>query len=105
DVQVNVLYHILDLICKRDQIDLRSSAGRARYDLNAAFSESQRLQDLLCRLDLLEGISGQRHADRIPDALVQDQTQANRGLDISREERTSLRDAHMERMVHMLGQK
>ncbi len=43
DIQRISLYQRLHLVCQSDQVNLGPSAGRTRYDLNAAFSKSQGL--------------------------------------------------------------
>ena len=41
DIQINVLHHLFYLICKSDQIDPGTSAGRAGNYFDPAFSHSQ----------------------------------------------------------------
>ncbi len=71
-------YHILDLVGEVDQVDLGSSAGRTGNYFHAALSESQSLQDQLGTLYFLHGITGQGNADRIADALMEDNSQVPR---------------------------
>ena len=43
DIKIVALHQCFHLVCQSDQINLGPSAGRTRYDLNAAFSKSQGL--------------------------------------------------------------
>ena len=45
DIKRNILNHGFYLICKADQIDLGSSAGRTGNNFHPAFTESQCFQD------------------------------------------------------------
>ena len=43
DIKIVALHQCFHLVCQSDQVNLGPSAGRTRYDLNAAFSKSQGL--------------------------------------------------------------
>ena len=65
------------IIGQADQVDLRPSAGRTGHHLDAALAKAQCLQDQLRRADLFRRIPGQGDADRIADALMENDPQAN----------------------------
>ena len=66
----DILNHSLHLVCKADQIDLGSSAGRTGNNLHAAFTESQCLKDTSGRFYFFQRahLSGKRGwYHRFPD--------------------------------------
>ena len=70
DFKGDVLDEALYIICKTDEIDLRSSAGRTGYDLNVSSAKSERLKDPLSYPDFLHRIPCERDPDRVDDALA-----------------------------------
>ena len=61
NIQRNILYHSLYLICKTNQINLSSATGRTGNYLYPAFTQSKGFQDSLCRFNFLQRRSCQRY--------------------------------------------
>ena len=89
---------------QRVDVDLGPPAGRAGHDLQAAFAQVQRLQDLQADLDLLDRRRGQRDPDGVADAPGQQRAEGHRGLDGALERRAGLGHAQVQRVVALLGQ-
>src|SRR5699024_6932411 len=102
DIQRNVRHHLFHLVRQTDQIDPGPAAGGTGYNLNAAFSQSQRLEDQLCRPDLLHRIAGERHPDRVADPFIEDDSKSYGRLDVSRVDSSRFRDAYVERIRALL---
>ena len=75
---IKLCRHFFYLVCQSDQINLCPPAGGTRYHLNPAGPKPQSLKDPLCGTNLLHRITGQGYPDRIPDALMEDQSQTDR---------------------------
>ena len=93
-----------DLVRQRVDVDLRAPARRARDDLELALAQVQRLQDLVPDLDLFGGRRGERDADRVADALRQQDAERRGALDGALEGRARLGDAEVQRPVPRLGE-
>ncbi|MBB5956904.1 ABC-type antimicrobial peptide transport system permease subunit [Saccharothrix tamanrassetensis] len=93
-----------DLLRQLVDVDLRPPARRARHDLQLARPKTQRRQDLRAHLDLLHRRRGQRHPDRVADALRQQHAERDRRLHRALHQRPGLGDAEVQRVVAGTGQ-
>ena len=80
-------------------VHLRPPARRARHDLQPPRPQAQRLQDGQSDLDLLHRRRGQRHPDRVADAVGEQHAERHRRLDRALETRPRLGDAEVQRVV------
>ena len=78
-----------DLVGELVDVDLRPAAGRAGDDLQLPRTQVQRLQDLGPDLDLLDRWCGQRHPNRVADALGQQRPERDGRLDRPLERRAA----------------
>ncbi len=68
----------LHILREGDQVDVGPGARGAGDEGQPALPETERLQDVDADLDLLNGISRERHADRVTDSLGQEGPYADR---------------------------
>src|SRR6266850_5522697 len=61
---------LLGELRKGDEVDVGAATRRARHEREPLVAQAERLQDVEARGDLLDRILGERHADRVADALV-----------------------------------
>src|SRR5688572_25858729 len=84
-------------------IDVESSAGRACDYRHSTFAKLERFQDLPRDADLFMRFGGKRNADRIADALVQQNTKTDRRFDGSSKRRAGLGDTEMKWIIDFLS--
>ena len=103
DVALQPLEPLLDLLRKCNEVDLRAAARRARDKAHALAAQPGRLQNGDAGAHLLHGVSRERDADRVADALGQQGADADGGADDAVIGRAGLRDADMQRIRKPLG--
>ena len=103
DVALQPLESLLDLLRKCNEVDLCAAARRARDKAHALAAQPGRLQNGDAGAHLLHGVSRERDADRIADALGQQGADADGGADDAVIGRAGLRDADMQRIRKPLG--
>src|SRR5439155_438575 len=89
---------------ERDEVDVRAPARRACDERESLIAETERLQKIERRLDLDDWILTQRDADRVADALVQQNAHPGGGADRARQRRASLGDTEVQRIRNGLRQ-
>jgi hypothetical protein len=95
----SALERLLDLLGERPDVDLGAPARGAGHDVESALTQVQRLEDRDAGLDLLDRVGRERHADRVADALREQRTDADRGLDRAGLQRPRLGDTEVQRVV------
>ena len=98
DVPLQSLEPLLDLLRERDEVDLRAAAGRAGDKAHTFAAQPGRFQNGDAGAHLLHGVSRERDADRISDALGKQRTDADGGADDAVVGRAGLRDADVQRI-------
>jgi hypothetical protein len=93
-----------DLLGEGVDVDLGATARGAGDDLQLARLETQRLQDLVADLDLLDRRGRQRDPDRVADAAREQRAEGGGRLDGALEGRAGLGDAEVQRPVAALGE-
>src|SRR5450759_3811998 len=89
----------LDGLDRRHHVVLEPAAGRARDESRGFVAEGKRLQDLVRDANLLTRIrGGERDADRIADALGEQDAHAHRAPDAPRFDRAGLGDPEVDRI-------
>ena len=71
----------LYLLDDRKQIAVEPATGRTRDNIDARSPQAQRLQDGVARFDFLDGVRGERYANRVSDAIGKQSTNADGTLD------------------------
>ena len=94
----------LDLFGERVDADIVAATAWARDHHRAALAKTERLEDLICRLRLLDRVGRERDADRVADPLRKEGPDAHRALDRPREHGPRLRDAEVERVLNLFRQ-
>ena len=69
---------LVHLLGQSEHVDLGPAARRAGHEVEPALAQAERLQDPGPDLDLLDGVVGQRDADRVADALGQQRADPDR---------------------------
>src|SRR5439155_25322113 len=87
---------------ERDEVDVGAAARRARYEREPLIAEAERLEDVEAGLHFHDRVLGERDADRVPDAFVEQHANARGGADRSREGGPRLGHAEMQRVWHEL---
>ena len=80
-----------------DDVDLGAPAGRARDHVGAARAQAERGEDLPGDPHLFDRIAGERHAQRVADALREQRPDADGALDRPAPQRAGLGDADVQR--------
>ena len=91
-----VLQHRLDERHEAHDVRAPAAAGRARHQVHPPRAQMERLQDLVPHPHLTLRPVGQRHAQRVPDALRQQRGNAGRALDDPAVAGTGLRQADVQ---------
>src|SRR4030095_7222993 len=104
DLLVEPLELVLDLLRELHQVDVGPAAGRTRDEGQAALAQPERFQDVDPDPHLFGRVRGERHADRVADALREKRTEPDRGLDRADSRRAGLGDAEVERVVDLVGE-
>ena len=87
----------LDLVRERDDVDLGAAAGRARDHVGAARAQAERGEDLPGDPYLFDRVAGERHAQRVADALREQRPDAHGALDRPAPQRAGLGDPDVQR--------
>ena len=103
DVPVELADALFNLGGKRDEVDLRSAAGRAGDEAHAARTQPRGLDDGDAGADLLDGVSRQGDADGVADALAQKRADADGGLNSAVPLGAGLGDAEVQGVFEGLG--
>ncbi len=89
---------LLDLLGQRDQLDLDAAAGGAGDERGAVPAQVQRVEDVAADRYLFLGVGGQRDADRVADALRQQDADADGAAHGAGARRARLGDAEVQRV-------
>src|SRR5436309_1054779 len=85
---------------ERDEVDVRATARRARDEREPLIAKAERLEDVEAGLHFHHRILGERDADRVPDAFVEEHAHARGRPDRAREGGARLGHAEMQRVRH-----
>src|SRR5437588_5940186 len=89
----------LDLVGNAYYVDLDTPTGGARNKGDAAVAQFKRTQDLVGHGNLFFGLGTQAHTNSVTDAIRKQESQANRGFHRTCDQRSSLRNTQVERIV------
>src|SRR5579872_5734 len=92
----------LDLLGELDDVDLHAPARRARGDLGAALAQPKRLEQIPTHRHFLDRVGGQRNADRVADALGEQDAEPDRALHRAGARGTGFGDPQVERIVDLV---
>src|SRR5258706_4950285 len=87
---------------ERDEVDVGAPARRARDEREALIAQAERLQHVEARGNFLHRVLGERDADGVADALVQEDAHARGRADRSRGLRARLGHSEMQRVWALL---
>src|SRR5207253_8087159 len=104
DLLVEALELVLDLLRELDEVDVRPAAGGTGHERETALAQAERLQDVDPDRDLLGRVRGERHADRVADALREQGPEPDRRLDGPHARRPRLGHAEVERVLDLVGE-
>src|SRR5262245_54965898 len=93
------LRRLLDLLREPDQVDLGATARRARVDVEDGLAQAHRLEQGVPDADLLPVVARDRDADRVADALREQDAERGRRLENRGLGRAGVRDAQVDRVV------
>ena len=103
DRPLDLLQCFLHLGHHRQHVDLEPAAHRAGDQVWPGQLFGERVHDAVPDLDFLDRVAGERDADRVADALLEQDPDPDGALDRAGARRTRLRDTQVQRVGDLVG--